>query len=65
MRMGRVQINMGYVVDLNDKDMVQEAIDCLYEDLMTAYKYNEVGANIRVVKDETATKSDIPEFLLS
>lgn len=64
MRLGRVGISLNYVVDLDNPEMVQEAKDCLYEDLMNAYKYNELGANIDVVVDKTATKSDIPDFLL-
>ena len=63
MRLGRVQISMSYVVNLNDADMVQEAKDCLYEDLMNAYKYDEIGANIEVIKTNDKA-SDIPEFLL-
>lgn len=64
MRLGRVCINHSYVVDLDNPDMVQEAKDCLYEDLMNAYKYNEFGDNIDVVEDKTASEEDIPEFLL-
>lgn len=63
MRLGRVCVSHSYVVDLDDKDMVQEAKDCLYEDLMNSYKYDEVWNNISVKADKKAKKSDIPEFL--
>lgn len=64
MRLGRVQVYHSYVVDLDNRDMIQEAKNCLAEDMMNFYKYNEVDANIDVVEDKTATESDIPEFLL-
>jgi len=62
-RLGRVCINHTYVVDLNNKDMIREAVDCLYEDLMNAVKYDELQDWIHVVADPTATEDDIPEFL--
>ncbi len=64
MRLGRVEISLGYTVDLDNQDMVDEARECLYEDLMNAYKYNEIGENITVAADKKAKASDIPEFLL-
>ena len=65
-RLGIVSLGMRYIVDLDDADMVAEAKDCLYEDLMSAYKYDEVGSNIDVRPAKKADKvsvSDIPEFL--
>ena len=62
-RLGRVEISLGYVVDLDDQDMVDEARECLYEDLMNAYKYDEIGENITIVEDKKLKESDIPDFL--
>ena len=64
MRLGRVCMDMGYVVDLDNQSMVDEARDCLYEDLMNAVKYDELGSNIKIVHDKTLKESDIPELLL-
>ena len=44
--------------------MVQQAKDSLYEDLMNAYKYNELPDWLTVVPDPKAKASEIPEFLL-
>lgn len=63
-RLGRVQVSMSYVVDLDNQDMVDEAKECLVEDLMNMYKYNEEYSNIEVVEDKKAKIGDIPEFLL-
>lgn len=63
-RLGRVYFNINYVVDLDNKDMVDEAKQCVFEDVMNAVKYDEVAAHIEVVSDATATEEDIPEFLL-
>ena len=62
-RFGRVGIRHSYVVDLDDKGMIQEAKDCLYEDLMSAYKYDEIHTYIDVEEDPNADEADIPEFL--
>jgi len=63
-RLGRVCVETGYVVDLDNPDMVQEAKDCLYEDIMNAVKYDEVSAWIHIIPDPNASAGDIPEFLL-
>ena len=64
MRLGRVCINIGYVVDLDNPAMIQEAMDCLYEDVANSVKYNEECSLIKVVIDPKFKKSDIPDFLL-
>jgi len=64
MRLGRVVISMAYVVDLDNDDMVQEAKDCLYEDVMNAVKYEEIGTYMDVMEDKKAKPGDIPEFLV-
>ena len=65
MKLGKVVINLEYVVDLDNKEMVEHAQDALYEDLMSAYKYNGLANWIGIKEgDENLSESDIPEFLL-
>ena len=61
--MGRVYINAFYVVDLDDPDMVEEAKNALYEDLMNSVKYDELYDWIEDTEDETMKEEDICEFL--
>ena len=63
MRLGRVQISHSYVVDLDNKEMVEDGTEALYDDLMNAVKFDELGANIVVLEDSTATEDEIPSFL--
>lgn len=64
MRLGKVVIDIGYVVNLDNEEMVEEAKDCLYEDVMNAVKFNEVSSWIKIQKnDGTLKKEDIPSFL--
>lgn len=62
-RLGRVYFNIDYVVDLDNKEMVAEAKQCVFEDVMNAVKNDELVANIKVTVDPTADTNDIPEFL--
>jgi len=64
MRLGRVYFSSSYVVDLDNKDMVQQAKDAVYEDVCSANKYDEMDVWIKSEADEGATESDIPDFLL-
>lgn len=43
--------------------MIDEARQCVYEDVMNAMKYDEVAENIDVISDPSAKVEDIPEFL--
>jgi hypothetical protein len=61
--LGKVVISMGYVVDLDNQTMVEEAKVCLLEDINDAFKYNELQDHIEIIKDSKAKESDIPEFL--
>jgi hypothetical protein len=63
-RLGRVTYSVNYVVDLDNKDMVDEAKQCVFEDVMNAVKYDEVTNWINVEDAPDADPSDIPEFLL-
>lgn len=62
-RLGRVYFNINYVVDLDNKEMVAEAKQCVFEDVMNAVKNDELVANIKVTADPAADPNDIPEFL--
>jgi hypothetical protein len=63
MRLGRVVIH-GYTVDLDNEEMVEHAKTALYEDIMNAVKFNEVGNYIYIEKERPVLKAeDIPEFL--
>ena len=64
MKLGRVTLTLDYVVDMDNQDMVSHATQCLYEDLMAGYKYDNIMNWIDVVEDKTATEDMIPEFLL-
>ena len=67
-RVGYVEFCIRYAVDLDDKEMVQEAKDCLFDDLTNAVKYGEESAHIRVNQckkpPKPPTEFDIPDFLL-
>ena len=60
----RLIIDLGYVVRSGDDEMIQRAKECFYEDIMNAYKYDEVFDMIDIVEAPEAAESDIPEFLL-
>ena len=57
-------VDLGYVVDPENHDMIQEAHQCFYEDLMSAYKYGDLYDCIRLVESPSSKKSEIPSFLL-
>ena len=63
MRLGRVGIEHGYTVDFDDKEMVDQAKACLYEDIMNAYKTDEMYDWICVLRDKSLEESDVPDFL--
>jgi hypothetical protein len=63
-RLGRVVFDLGYVVDLDDKEMVEEASTSIIEDIYAAMKYGELDQYIEVREDSTAREEQIAEFLL-
>ncbi|MHA2403854.1 MAG: hypothetical protein ACXADH_12740 [Candidatus Kariarchaeaceae archaeon] len=63
MKLGVVKFNYEITVDMDDPEMVQHGIDCFYEDVMNAYKYDELNNMIEVEEREGLHESDIPEFL--
>lgn len=64
MRLGKIVIDTGYVVDLDNEEMVRNATDALYEDVMNAIKHDEIGAWITTSTTDGLLESDIPDFLL-
>lgn len=64
MKLGVVKIGLAYTVDLDNPDMVEHAKECVYEDIMNAVKYNELGGWIKTAEAPDAKESDIPDFLL-
>lgn len=64
MKLGKVVVSAEYVVDMDNEEMVRHAKDCLWEDVMCAVKYDELGEWLDVVEAPDADESDIPEFLL-
>jgi hypothetical protein len=64
MKIGKVHLSMEYIVDLDNPEMVDEAKQCLYEDLMALYKYDELFGHIETAPAPEATEDDIPAFLL-
>jgi hypothetical protein len=66
-KLGRVEISFGYVVDMNNAEMVEHAKEALYDDLMAAYKNEGLGSWMDYIKVRRSPKSkagEIPEFLL-
>ena len=64
-KLKKVTLDLYYVVDAEDEQMIHYAKDCLYEDIMSAVKHDELFDLIRVVDaPPNAKECDIPEFLL-
>jgi hypothetical protein len=62
---GKIEFKISYTVDLDNEAMVEEAMQCVFEDVMNAVKHDEVAEQIKIVPDPAANPQDIPEFLLS
>ena len=65
MKLGRVTIDLGYVVDMDNDEMVDRAKQNLYDDIRTLDNNDELSAWIGVHEDNTLTENDIPEYLTS
>ena len=63
-RLGRIEFNIGYVVDFDDDDMISHAKDAILEDVINALneglQYNIIHNN----PSNPMTEGDIPSFLL-
>ena len=68
MRLGKVIMAHGYVVDLDNEEMVEQAKLCLFEDMLNAYKYDEIADWIGTKEANrfhpTYSEDDIPDFLI-
>ena len=64
MKMGRVCLDLNYIVDMDNDEMVKQAVECLYEDIMQGIKYGNLSNWIDVIEDKNANPSMIPDFLL-
>jgi len=64
MKMGRVCVDLNYIVDMDNDEMVRHATEALYEDLIQGIKYGDLANWIRVSEDKNAKEDMIPEFLL-
>ncbi len=67
MRLGKVQIHLDYVVDLDNEEMVQRAINALYEDLEIIFLTKDIKEFEYLLsydhKDPRLSESDIEDFL--
>jgi hypothetical protein len=64
MKLGRICVDLNYIVDMDNEEMVRHATEALYEDLMQGVKYGDLTNWIRVSEDKDAKEEMIPEFLL-
>ena len=63
-KLKKVTLDLYYVVRDDDESMHEHAKNCLYEDIMSLVKYNELYDAITLVDAPGAKEEDIPEFLL-
>ncbi len=64
MKLGRIYLDLNYIVDMDYEDMVRHATEDIYEDLMQGIKYGDLANWIRINEDKDAKEEMIPEFLL-
>ena len=64
MKLGRISLDLNYIVDMDNDEMVRHATEALYEDLMQGVKYGDLANWIRISEDKDAKENMIPEFLL-
>ncbi len=63
MRLGRVFIKIGYVVDLDNEDMVDHAKDRITQNLGEGLDYPNFDALFGIEEDAQYVWEDIPEFI--
>lgn len=64
MRLGRVYVEIGYLVDLDNKDMVEHATEAIYEDVrQLARDGEEFDLAVNTKEAPSAKEGDIPSFL--
>ena len=64
MKLGRISLDLNYIVDMDNEEMVRHATEALYEDLMQGVKYGDLANWILISEDKDAKEDMIPEFLL-
>ncbi len=64
MKLGRICVDLNYIVDMDNDEMVRHATEALYEDLMQGIKYGDLANWICISEDKDAKEDMIPEFLL-
>ena len=64
MKLGRISLDLNYIIDMDNEEMVRHATEALYEDLMQGVKYGDLANWIRISEDKDAKEDMIPEFLL-
>ena len=65
MRLGKVQIGLEYIVDLDNVCQVELAREFIHDDLAYAIKYDEIDSHIDIVEDASLTEADINQNVIS
>lgn len=63
-KLGRVSFECGYVVDLNNKEMIEAAKEAVMDDIQCAFNNRELSVYIEVKPAPDADAGDIPDFLI-
>lgn len=67
MRIGRVFLKLEYVVDLDNRAVVEQARDILYDDIIkvaTGKAVDDIDALIKEEEDKSLSEDDISPLLL-
>lgn len=63
-RYGKVTFTTSYVVDLDDQEMIDEAVEMVAADVREAFLHNEIESFVKIAPDASASEQDISECLL-
>ena len=63
MKMGKVQINLSYIVDLDDEEMVKKAKEAINEYVSPKAKYDAYLRKEIIEQEGDFSSSDIPAIL--
>lgn len=63
MRLGVVELKVSYVVDLDNKDMVENAIDTVADDIYSMVKHDEVANWIKREERNGLKESEIEDIV--
>lgn len=64
MRMGKLIIELSYVVDLDNEEMVEHAKQLLYDDVTSLANDVDIHSWVATIEDSSLSERDIPSFLL-